>query len=97
MYLNLYKKIKISYLHKNRINLPLSPFFFYSNTTMQESQVLKNCLNKAQYDIEALLTEKQTLLNTVRSLQHQLLARTAGMAGCSAPSSPDGATAPNNR
>lgn len=42
---------------------------------MQESEVLKHCLNKAQLDIATLLTEKQTLLNTVRSLQKQLMVR----------------------
>lgn len=41
---------------------------------MQETELLKNCLNKAQLDISQLLGEKQTLLNTVRSLQKQLLA-----------------------
>lgn len=87
--------ITLRILDKRMITLLHSILLPPRQTAMQESQVLKNCLNKAQFDLEALLTEKQTLLNTVRSLQQQLLVKsvTAG----SGASSPDGATAPGNR
>lgn len=50
--------------------------FDFSIQSKQETDVLKSCLTKAQLDISSLLDEKRTLLDTIRSLQKQLMAST---------------------
>lgn len=51
-------------------------FLCFSIQSKQETEVLKSCLTKAQLDISGLLDEKRTLLDTIRSLQKQLMAST---------------------